>query len=200
VQFIPIAEEYGLIQQLGDWVLTRACSVVGRFAALTLAVNLSPIQLRDPDLSDRIFDIMRRTGFDATRLELEITESANFTAGEVAKESLRRLREAGVKIALDDFGTGYSSLTHLDELEIDRIKIDRSFIMHIERPQSAAIVEGITHIAYALQLRTTAEGVETEGQRRCLALTRCTELQGYLFSKPMPEEALAEFVKEYVCG
>jgi diguanylate cyclase (GGDEF)-like protein/PAS domain S-box-containing protein len=198
VQFIPMAEESDLIFELGDWVLRQACLALRTLVGLSLAVNVSPIQLRDPNLADRIFEILEQSKFDATRLELEITESAILNASTVAKETLRRLRKQGIRIALDDFGTGYSSLDHLNQLEIDKIKIDRSFIMRmVQSAAAAAIVQAITQLGRTLNLAITAEGVETREQRDYLATTSCTELQGFLFSRPMSALELTGFVHSY---
>ncbi len=192
-QFIPIAEETGLIFQLGEWVLARACKAVGRWPGIALAVNLSPVQLRDPQLAPRLLRIAQESSFDPSRLQLEVTENALFNADGVVACSLRDLRAAGVRIALDDFGTGYSSLSHLRRLEVDKVKIDRSFVQYLgQSADSAAIVQAVANIGKTLGLMVTAEGVETDEQRRFLASTGCTELQGYLFSRPLPEAALAE--------
>jgi diguanylate cyclase (GGDEF)-like protein/PAS domain S-box-containing protein len=198
VQFISIAEESGLIFLLGDWVLQKACEALREFDDLSLAVNVSAIQLRDPCLADRVFEIVRVTGFDPRRLELEITETAILNANRVAKETIRRLRERGIRIALDDFGTGYSNLDHLSQLDVDKIKIDRSFTMRMAQSASAAaIVTAVTQIATALNLATTVEGVETEEQRDCFSTIPCTELQGFLFSKPISADELSQFVEQY---
>jgi len=198
VQFIPMAEESDLIFELGDWVLRQACLALRTLVGLTLAINVSPIQLRDPNLADRILEILAQSKFDATRLELEITESAILNASTVAKETLRRLRKQGIRIALDDFGTGYSSLDHLSQLEVDKIKIDRSFIMHmVQSEAAAAIVQAVTQLGRTLNLAITAEGVETREQRDYLAATSCTELQGFLFSRPMSALELTSFVHSY---
>ena len=192
-QFVPIAEETGLIAPLGEWVLRQACMTVGRWPGVALAVNVSPVQLRDPGIAPRILRIVRECGFDPARLQIEITENALFNADGIVTCSLGELRAAGVRIALDDFGTGYSSLTHLRRLEVDKVKIDRSFVQYLgHSADSGAIVQAVANIGKTLGLMVTAEGVETEEQRRFLASTGCTELQGYLFSRPLPEAAIAE--------
>lgn len=197
-QFIPIAEETGLIFQLGEWVLARACQAVGRWPDIALSVNLSPVQLRDPQLAPRLLKITHENSFDPSRLQLEVTENALFNADGVVACSLRDLRAAGVRIALDDFGTGFSSLSHLRRLEVDKVKIDRSFVQYLgQSADSAAIVQAVANIGKTLGLMITAEGVETEEQRRFLASTGCTELQGYLFSRPLPEAALAELLDRH---
>jgi diguanylate cyclase (GGDEF)-like protein/PAS domain S-box-containing protein len=191
-QFIPIAEETGLISQLGEWVLREACKTMSRWPNFALAVNISPVQLRDPLLAPHVLKIVRESGFDPKRLQLEITENALFNADGVVAASIRDLRAAGVRIALDDFGTGYSSLAHLRRLEVDKVKIDRSFVQYLgQSADSAAIVQAVANIGKTLGLMVTAEGVETEEQREFLASTGCTELQGFLFSRPLPENEIA---------
>ncbi len=166
-QFIPVAEETGLIFELGEWVLASACETLRPWPEIALAVNVSPVQLRDPQLAQRLLRIVRERGFDPTRLQLEVTENALFNADGVVACSLRDLRAAGVRIALDDFGTGYSSLAHLRRLEVDKVKIDRSFVQHLgHSADSAAIVQAVANIGKTLGLMVTAEGVETEEQRR----------------------------------
>jgi EAL domain-containing protein (putative c-di-GMP-specific phosphodiesterase class I) len=142
-------------------------------------------------------EIIRKADFDPRRLQLEITENALFNADGIVACTLRDLRAAGVRIALDDFGTGYSSLTHLRRLEVDKVKIDRSFVQYLgHSADSAAIVQAVANIGKTLGLMVTAEGVETEQQREFLALTGCTELQGFLFSRPLPEDALGALLDE----
>jgi len=197
-QFIPIAEETGLIFQLGEWVLARSCEAVGRWPGIALSVNLSPVQLRDPQLAPRLLKIAQESSFDLSRLQLEVTENALFNADGVVACSLRDLRAAGVRIALDDFGTGFSSLSHLRRLEVDKVKIDRSFVQYLgQSADSAAIVQAVANIGKTLGLMITAEGVETEEQRRFLATTGCTELQGYYFSRPLTEAAMAELLDRH---
>jgi diguanylate cyclase (GGDEF)-like protein/PAS domain S-box-containing protein len=199
-QFIPVAEETGLIAQLGEWVLANACKTLSPWPNIALAVNVSPVQLRDPQLAHRFLRIINECGFDPNRLQLEVTENALFNADGVVACSMRDLRAAGVRIALDDFGTGYSSLAHLRRLEVDKVKIDRSFVQHLgQSADSAAIVQAVANIGKTLGLMVTAEGVETEEQRTFLAATGCTELQGYLFSRPLPKESIIELLDRQ-CG
>jgi predicted signal transduction protein with EAL and GGDEF domain len=193
-QFLPIAEETGLIRPLGDWALARACRTMSAWPDFFVAVNLSPVQLRDPGLVSRALGIVRECRVDPARLQLEITESAIFNA-EASIATLKALREAGIKLALDDFGTGYSSLTHLRSLEVDKVKIDRSFVQCLgQSADSNAIVQAVANIGETLGLAVTAEGVETQEQRRFLAGTGCSELQGYLFSRPQPEDAIVDLL------
>ncbi len=191
-RFIPIAEETGLIVPLGDLVLDKACRALTRWPEISLAVNLSAVQLRDGGLAGRILKTIHDHGLEPRRLELEITETAVLSADATTQASLQRLRSAGLKIVLDDFGTGYSSLSHLQNLRVDRIKIDQSFVSHLgETSDSAPIVKAVIHLAGMLGLGVTAEGVETEGQRQFLIETGCLDLQGHLLSPPLPEGRIA---------
>lgn len=193
-RFIPLAEDSGLIQPLGRYVLEQAClAATGWVATTTVCVNVSPTQLRTPDFADEVLQVLGRTGLPPSRLELEVTETALMGGDEdTVKEALQRLRRSGVKIALDDFGTGYSSLSHLIRFGIDRLKIDRSFVSLLgSRSDGAAIVSAVVALSHGLGLATTAEGVETTGQRDFLVAAGCTDLQGFLFSKPEPIPYLA---------
>jgi len=192
-QFLPVAEETGLIVPLGYWVIAQACRTMSQWPDIPVAVNLSPVQLRNADLADRVLAIVRDCNLDPARLQLEITESAILNADPAVTTSLRKLRSAGVKIALDDFGTGYSSLTHLRNLDVDKVKIDKSFVQFLgQSVDSNVIVQAVANIGQTLGLVVTAEGVETEEQRQFLSGTGCTELQGYLFSKPLSERAITK--------
>jgi len=196
-QFLPVAEETGLIVPLGYWVMATACRTVSRWPSIPVAVNLSPVQLRHADLADRVLAILRDCNLHPTRLQLEITETAILNADPAVTACLRKLRNAGVKIALDDFGTGYSSLTHLRNLDVDKVKIDRSFVQFLgQSVDSNVIVQAVANIGQTLGLVVTAEGVETEEQRQFLGATGCAELQGYLFSKPLSEEALGALLDD----
>ncbi|MEJ8570599.1 sensor domain-containing protein [Microbaculum marinum] len=190
--FLPVAEESGLIIELGDFVLNAALTALRRWPDFRLAVNLSAIQLSDPQLARRIVAGLKQHGVPPERLELEITETAMLTADAATKANLRKLRDAGIRIALDDFGTGYSSLSHLQDIEIDRIKIDRSFIRNLGgRSDSAPIVQAVMYIARILGLDVIAEGVETEEQHRFLVEVGCNDFQGFLFSPPVPESQIS---------
>ena len=191
--FIPIAEECGLIGRLGERVLTEACRTAGALKLGTIAVNVSPIQFRSPDFASRLFAILSRTGMAAERLELEITESALLDGSGTSAKVLRLLRARGVRIALDDFGTGYSSLSYLIKLEVDRIKLDRSFVQDLGTcPRSSSIVRSVIGMAHAVGVSITAEGVETPEQRDFLVSVDCDTLQGYLFSPPVSGLGLVE--------
>ena len=183
-EFIPIAEDSGLINQLGLWVLNTACAEAVTWPDhVRVAVNVSPVQFRSPSLALHVAAALASSGLPASRLELEITEAVLIRDDEAALDMLHQLRKLGVRIALDDFGTGYSSLSYLQRFPFDKIKIDRSFIKDIAGPgASSSIVQAVMNIAAASDMTTTAEGVETEQQRNLLYILGCTEMQGYLFS------------------
>src|SRR3984893_4677124 len=186
--FIPLAEESGLIVQIGEWVLREACRGAASWPhPLQVAVNLSPIQFRHGDLPGLVHSVLLETGLAPSRLELEITEGVlveDFTRG---LSILRRLKTLGVRIAMDDFGTGYSSLSYLQSFPFDKIKIDQSFISNVKsNPQSAAIVRAVIGLAHGLDLPVLAEGVETKAQLDFLAAESCNEVQGYLMGRPHP--------------
>jgi diguanylate cyclase (GGDEF)-like protein len=187
-EFIPIAEDSGLINQLGLWVLNTACAEAVTWPdPVGVAVNVSPVQFRSPSLALQVAAALASSGLPAGRLELEITEAVLIRDDEAALDMLHQLRRLGVRIALDDFGTGYSSLSYLQRFPFDKIKIDRSFIRDIAGPgASSSIVQAVMNIAAASDMTTTAEGVETEQQRNLLYILGCTEMQGYLFSPAIP--------------
>jgi diguanylate cyclase (GGDEF)-like protein len=187
-EFIPIAEETGLILQIGDWVLATACAEATNWPpGIKLAVNISPVQFRSHAFSLKVANALATTGLSASRLELEITEAVLIRDDEAALAMLQHLRAIGVRIALDDFGTGYSSLSYLQRFPFDKIKIDRCFVNDIaEAEGSSSIVQAVINIARSRNMTTTAEGVETERQREMLLSFGCTEMQGYLFSPAMP--------------
>ena len=187
-EFIPIAEDSGLINQLGLWVLNTACAEAVTWPDhVRVAVNVSPVQFRSPSLALNVAAALAACGLPASRLELEITEAVLIRDDEAALDMLHQLRKLGVRIALDDFGTGYSSLSYLQRFPFDKIKIDRSFIKDIAGPgASSSIVQAVVNIAAASDMTTTAEGVETEQQRNLLYILGCTEMQGYLFSPAIP--------------
>ena len=186
--FIPLAEETRLIVEIGAWVLRRACRVSVQLpGSPRIAVNLSPVQLAFGDTVATVEDILRETGLDPARLELEITETALFDDDNRTLAALRSLKKLGVRIVLDDFGTGYSSLSHLRLAPLDKVKIDRSFVRDITaRRDSASIVSAIAALAGELGLATTAEGIETLEQLEAVGRAGCTEAQGYLLGKPQP--------------
>jgi len=188
-EFIPIAEETGLINELGEWVLATACAEASHWPDdVRLAVNVSPVQFRSGTLALKIVAALAASGLAASRLELEITEAVLIRDDEAALQILHQLRSLGVRIALDDFGTGYSSLSYLQRFPFDKIKIDRCFINDLAEQGGSSIVQAVVNIATARQMVTTAEGVETQHQQEILRGLGCTEMQGYLFSAPKPAE------------
>ena len=192
-QFIPIAEETGLIVPLGDWVLAEACRVAAQWPDLFIAVNLSAVQFRSAGLASRIIDTAQAAGCEPVQIELEITESVLLHDDQAAADVLRTLRSAGFRIALDDFGTGYSSLSYLRHFKVDKIKIDRSFTKNLGQDhEAAAIVTSVVTLGHAMGLTVTAEGVESHHQMQLLTAAGCNELQGYLFAQALPETAIAD--------
>ena len=196
--FIAIAEESGLIYRLGDQLLRIACREAATWPEdLTLAFNVSPVQLRDPMLGLRVLGILGETGLSPRRLELEITESAIVGDGPVARQLIDQLRAAGVRIALDDFGTGYATMSQLLSFRFDKIKIDRSFVEKLGTDAgSEVIVRAIIGLAKGLGLTTTAEGIETANQLADLKADGCLEGQGYLFGKAIPASAIADLLRK----
>lgn len=194
--FIPLAEETGLIMPLGAWVLQTACSDATRWPnAIKVAVNLSPVQFRDDRLPEAIEDILRETGLPARRLELEITEGVMFDDEERTLMMLSRLKAAGVGLAMDDFGTGYSSLSYLRRFPFDKIKVDRSFVRQLPADaESAAIVRAIITMGSCLGMTTTVEGVETAEQYAFVASEQCSQVQGYHVSRPLPSADFIAFL------
>ncbi len=196
--FVPLAEELGLIGEIGEWVLRTACRDAASWPEpLTVAVNLSPIQLRSPDLVDMVFRILDETSLAPHRLELEITETALIEDDGSTLATLGALRARGIRISMDDFGTGYSSLSYLSRFPFDKIKIDQSFIrLAPDDAGSASIVRAITTLGSRLGMAVTAEGVETEAQRRFMEAEGATQLQGYLISKPVSAATVAAMFRE----
>ena len=191
-RFIPIAEECGLIETLNEWVLEQACETAARWPSGVIAVNLSAVQLRNPSLAERVFAILRRTRLSPDRLELEITETSFLDSSELCRRNLGWMRDVGVRIALDDFGTGYSSFRHLAGFEVDRVKIDRSFVETIVPGCAGSpVIQAIVDLARVSGIATTAEGVETEQQRLYLSSIGCDVLQGFLLARPMDAADIA---------
>lgn len=199
-QFIPLAEETGLIVPIGEWVLRTACQQMRSWQSifpdyLSLAVNLSMEQIRQPNFTRRVAQILRETGLDPNILELEITESTAMQNAEATINILHELKKMGIRISIDDFGTGFSSLNYLRRLPIDSIKIDKTFISDLEGPNgSADIVRTIITLSQTLHLKVIAEGVETERQADFLRSHNCNLAQGYLFSPPLPPAATETFL------
>jgi diguanylate cyclase (GGDEF)-like protein/PAS domain S-box-containing protein len=187
-EFIPIAEETGLIVPIGDWVLRKACMDAASWSQnVCVAVNISPVQFKNRNLVSSVITALSSSGLAPERLELEVTETVLLQDSETTLAALRKLHEAGVRISMDDFGTGYSSLSYLRSFPFDKIKIDRSFVHELtSRGDSMAIVRAVTGLGKSLGIATTAEGVETNEQLALLRSEGCTEVQGYLFSAPRP--------------
>ncbi len=198
-EFIPLAEETGMIGSLGLWALRRACEdALAWPSQITVAVNISAVQFRDPNLAGKIQKTLGSTGLDPARLELEITETALLEEGDLPARTLHELRALGVKVSLDDFGTGYSSLSYLRGFPFDKIKIDRSFIKDLPGDAvSVAIVRAVTSLAGALGAKVTAEGVETNEQLELLRREGCDQIQGYLISRALPASELIPLVTRH---
>jgi len=194
VDFIPIAEETGLIHQLGEWVLAEACRAAHRWQLETISVNVSVLQLRSPSFASSVVAILEQTGLDPRRLELEIIETYFMEVAAECAAGLEFLRNHGVRIALDDFGTGYSSLSKLREICIDRVNIDRSFVNGIDSGSGSAIIRAIVDMARANGIDVTAKGVETSEQSDFLKSIGCQSLQGFLMSKPLSSIGLGEMI------
>ena len=194
--FIPLAEETGLIIPLGEMVLRTACATAAQWPAdLTVAVNLSPVQFRDRNLAATVRDILTETGLPASRLELEITEGVLLADETATLTILQELRRAGVRVSMDDFGTGYSSLSYLRRFPFDKIKIDRSFVQQLPcDPETAAIVRAIISMGACLGMAITVEGVETPEQLAFSAVEGCTFVQGFLVSRPLPSAEFDRFL------
>ena len=200
-EFIPVAEESDIILDIGRWVFTRCCQILYHWhhtynlPFLQMSVNLSRRQLIDEGLVDSVSRTMQRYRIDPRKIEFEITETAFMHSGKRGMQILRKLQELGCRLSIDDFGTGYSSLSALKEFTVDRLKIDRSFVQDITRSDTdRAIVRASIAMAQALGLKTVAEGVETEEQKRIIKLMGCREMQGFLYGKPMLADEILQFI------
>jgi EAL domain-containing protein (putative c-di-GMP-specific phosphodiesterase class I) len=201
-QFIPLAEETGLIRQMGRWVLEQACRQAvewqERWGPLTMSVNISASQLRQADLVDDVRIALEASGLAPRWLELEITESVMAQSIERAAQILARLRELGVRVALDDFGTGYSALAHLKHFPIDTLKVDRAFVAGLpDNADDAAIARAIIAMGRSMRFVVVAEGVETSQQHAFLEAYGCDEVQGFLFSQPLGAAECAEYLRSH---
>lgn len=202
-RFIPIAEETGLIVPVGEWVAKTACQQTKAWQAqgypnFRIAVNLSSRQFNQPNLEQMLTRLLEETGIAPECLELEITESCVMEDLKSAIFTLTALRDKGIHVALDDFGTGYSSLSYLKKIPLNTLKIDRSFIQNIQDdPQNSEIVKNIIQMAHGLSLRVIAEGIETEAELNFLCRNECDEVQGYLFSRPIPTQDFGSFLKNW---
>ncbi len=195
--FVPVAESTGLILPLGEWVLKEACRAARQWPGLSIAVNLSPVQFRSPDFAERVIELVRGAGVDPAQIELEVTEGVFIEDDGRVQKAIGKLRAAGFRIALDDFGTGYSSLSYLQRFAVDKIKIDRSFVANIgEGSDSMAIVNAVVTLGRSMGLTVNAEGVETAAQRDYLRAAGCDELQGFLFSKAVPEAEITKRLQQ----
>ncbi len=195
-EFIPVAEDAGIVNQLGEWALRTACmEAVTWRDDIVIAVNVSSVQFKNDSLVQLVMDSLAESGLPPQRLELEITESVLLHDNETTLRVLHQIKTLGVRISMDDFGTGYSSLNYLRRFPFDKVKIDRSFIENIaDDPSSLAIVQAVISIAKSRDIATTAEGVETKEQLELLRALGCTEMQGFLFSKAKPAAELASLL------
>ncbi|MGC9527199.1 MAG: two-component system response regulator [Limnospira sp.] len=197
--FIPLAEETGLIESIGEWVLKTACHQIKLWQvagiSLPVAVNISACQFNQPNFRKQLIDILLKESLDASYLELELTESVLVKNEELSIRKLNALKALGLKIAIDDFGTGYSSLNYLNQFPFDTLKLDRCFVKNVDQnPKTQAIVQAVTMMTHQLNLRVIAEGVETEAELRFIAENLCDEIQGYIFSRPLPADEFAALV------
>jgi diguanylate cyclase (GGDEF)-like protein/PAS domain S-box-containing protein len=198
-EFVPVAEDIGLIVALGEWVLREACTEAAKWPAdIKIAVNLSPVQFRSRNLVQMVISALAQSGLSPTRLELEITESIFLAETEANLAILHQLRELGISVSMDDFGTGYSSLSYLRSFPFDKIKIDRSFVKDlVGRPDCVAIVRAISGLGRSLNITTTAEGVETIDQLDWLRAEGCNEVQGFLFSAAKPAAEIEQLLSRF---
>jgi diguanylate cyclase (GGDEF)-like protein len=195
-RFVPIAEQAGMMDQLGEFVLRRALADAARWPNSYVAVNLSPIQVRDRKFVDRVATLLAESKIAPSRLVLEVTEGVLIENPEAAKSRLDDLRALGLKLALDDFGAGYSSLTYLRRLPFDKLKVDRGFVAALDHSANAGvIIQAIISLGRALNLSILVEGIETEEQRTLVRLAGCDEMQGYLFARPSPREEIDRMVE-----
>ena len=199
--FISVAEETGQIIPIGEWVLRTACAQMALWREnglfdLTIAVNLSIRQLRQPRLGEFVKSVLQETGLEAHYLELEITEGIMMGDNQTGMRFLNEMHELGVHLSIDDFGTGFSSLNYLKKLPVNKLKIDQSFIRDIDTDEGdAAIIRSIISLGHRLNLRVIAEGVETQEQLDFLRIRGCDEIQGYFYARPLPPEKFIEFAK-----
>lgn len=199
LDFIPLAEEIGLIVPIGEWVVRQACRDAMTWpAGMSVAVNVSPAQFKSDRLVETIISALASSGLAARRLEVEITEGVLLEESEKTLQTLHRLRELGVRVSMDDFGTGYSSLSYLRSFPFDKIKIDRSFVKDLTgKPDGDAIIRAIAGLGKSLGMTTVAEGVETPEQMQRIRDEGCTDVQGYLISRPIPADDVLAFLKTY---
>jgi EAL domain-containing protein (putative c-di-GMP-specific phosphodiesterase class I) len=199
MDFIPIAESSGLILQIGEWVINHACFQAAKWSQngidITMAINISAIQFKRGNIEEVVKKALAKSRLNPNLLELELTESILIHDTENVLQSIKRLKAIGVKLSIDDFGTGYSSLSYLKRFAVDKLKIDQSFVRGIlHNQEDAAIVRAVVQMAKSLNLRTIAEGIESENILQILSEYGCDELQGYYFSKPIPHNLCEEFI------
>jgi EAL domain-containing protein (putative c-di-GMP-specific phosphodiesterase class I) len=196
-EFIPVAEETGLIVELGEWVMRTACETMVQLGLdMDLSVNISPRQFLEPGFVSQVANALRDTGFPVSRLELEITESVVMQGTQQSHRVMEQLKEMGVRIVLDDFGTGYSSLSYLVRFPIDTLKIDRSFVIGLPSQKNVSVVAAIMALARGLDMHVVVEGVETQEQLDHFIPFGQLEIQGYYFSKPRPADELKQWLLE----
>ncbi|MEP0323923.1 putative bifunctional diguanylate cyclase/phosphodiesterase [Bauldia litoralis] len=194
--FVPVAEETGLIHDLGRFVVDRACQDVSKWPGLKMAINLSPVQLRDPDFATGLLEVVRSYGLDPSSFELELTEGILVNNPTIAKRKLAKLKEMGFTLSLDDFGTGFSSIGYLRQFPFDVLKVDRSFVRDIGLNATAnALIQSLVSLGDAMNLSVIAEGIENEDQLKLLRLVQCEYVQGYLISRPIPAEQITNLLK-----
>jgi diguanylate cyclase (GGDEF)-like protein len=202
LEFIPLAEELGLIVPIGEWVLRSACAQASAWqkaglAKITVAVNMASPSFRQLDLMLVVLDALEKSGLDPTYLELEVTESVMMHDMETVLATLKKLKGIGIHLAIDDFGTGYSSLSYLQRFPLDALKIDRTFVSNIDKPEGRAIALAIIALAKSLNLKVIAEGVETEDQASVLREHGCEYMQGYLYGRPVPADDLTRMLQKH---
>ncbi|MBO0906458.1 putative bifunctional diguanylate cyclase/phosphodiesterase [Jiella sonneratiae] len=195
--FIPLAEEAGVIERLGIWCLETACTEASTWPqSMTISVNLSPMQFKSPTLLADIDRALAKSGLAASRLQIEVTESLFLDESDRVLDILREMRRRGLTVSMDDFGTGYSSLGYLSRFSFNKLKIDQSFVRDLERAENIAIVRAVIGLSKSLKMQVLAEGIETEGQMRRLLAEGCREMQGYFFSTPQPKEELPRVIAD----
>ena len=197
--FVPLAEDAGLIVEIGQWVLDQACQQQKRLEAqgveICIAVNVSVPQFKVKGYAQQVKDTLRKYQVNPKNIELEVTESVVMDDLSMVIETLQDLKEFGIEVAIDDFGTGFSSLSYLQKLPLDRLKIDRAFVKDLPEKDSGAIAKLVIALGAQLGLKTIAEGVETQAQADFLKQLGCDEVQGFMYAKPMPEVELIQYIE-----
>jgi diguanylate cyclase (GGDEF)-like protein len=199
-EIVPIAEEAGLIEQLGELTFRRACRSAARWPRITVAVNMSPLQFRQRDLASRLSLIAQEEGVVPGRIEIEVTENLLIEHADVCEAAMAELRASGFRLSLDDFGTGYSSLSYLRRVPVDKIKLDRSFMEGAKLEQSVSVIKAAVALGHAFGLQVVAEGISTAEQEQVALEAGCDALQGYRYASPMPEDELSAFLAGWEKG